>query len=73
MSKRHVGITWLTKSCVRSELYAVWNKIREFQNLHLTHIGHPTDCRVCFAYDKEVDGIRRAIKHFGGNPRRKGW
>jgi hypothetical protein len=70
--------TQLYVSEIRFELYAVWREIRMMQNGHISawqksETGHPADCKYCGEYDSKVDGIRRAIKHFGGNPRRSGW
>ena len=79
MSRKHVGIrntgTQLYVSQVRSELYGVWRSIRMLQNDHLASYknSHSFPCGFCTSCDSEVDGIRRAIRHFGGNPQRKGW
>ncbi len=82
MSLKHVGIkntgTRLYVSEIRTELYEVWRKIRMTHNDHVSawqksDTGHPPDCKYCGEYDSEVDGIRRAIRHFGGNPRRSRW
>lgn len=63
---------------IRAELYRVWHEIRMSQNGHLSawqnsEGGHPTPCKYCEAYDSEVDGIRKALKHFGGNPTKSRW
>lgn len=70
--------TRLYVSEIRTELYRIWHDIRMSQNNHLSNWqkaegGHPTPCRYCEDYDSEVNGIRKALKHFGGNPKRSGW
>lgn len=71
------GATRLTVADIRNELYYVKYQIRMLQNDHLAAFQgegekHPDECACCKRCNSEIDGIKRAIRHFGGNPHR-GW
>jgi hypothetical protein len=75
---RHTG-TRLYVDDVRKELYRVRNAIARRRDHHIAAFGdeHRTPCRVCMQFHSEIEGVREAIRHFGGTahwiPRPEGW
>jgi hypothetical protein len=60
---------------IRSELYDLRNLIQEWKNNHLSDrtLPLPHDsrmCHICQVRDGELSGVDRAIRVFGGRPRR---
>lgn len=58
---------------IRGELYDLLNALQDEQNYHLQAWSTPPNvhgkpCRVCTDYENKRNGIKRAIRHFGGKP-----
>jgi hypothetical protein len=68
MSPKHL----LYDADVRFELYEIHNELVREQNDHLSAFGsnHPQQCYVCHLYEGRFQSINRAIRHYGGKPRR---
>lgn len=67
---QHTG-TRLYVDQVRAELYRVMADIIRIEKHHVDAFGdrHVTPCRVCLEFHDKKNGVREAIRHFGGTPR----
>jgi hypothetical protein len=58
---------------VRSVLYELHNRMQRDKNDHLfeamRRAEHSPTCEVCKLWDARMQGIRHAIRAFGGRPR----
>lgn len=63
----------LQMDLVRWELYLLLRKQQRVRQFHVdsweANGDHLNPCGICMRFHSEIEGIKHAIRHFGGNPR----